>query len=344
MPPKQNFQLRILEPIGPEPAALLLGDEESTIGRNDDNALVLHDLGIQLISRYHASIKWEKDAHYITDLGSANGTLLDGTKIHANEATRLPDGVIITIGERRLVYERISASESSPQHADESNQDAASFSIFSQPPQPPAAPLSSTSPYDGAVPPGLSLFSERLIYHLPEIYHPQTNPQWSAEQVREHSAYPNTTDHFFIRFLAIFESILLPIEWTVDGFETYLSPSLAPEPYLTWLESWFEPLVEPRFDPNWTLDKRRRLIAKAEWLFARRGTKAAMRQLLAIYIDRDADYVEIMDVEQKGKPMPDHTFFVYLPKSAEDQRKYIEALINAHKPAHTSYQLFFRGR
>jgi ABC transport system ATP-binding/permease protein len=66
-----------------------------TIGRADDNDVVLPDL---LISRYHASIRevaagrWE-----LEDLGSANGTFVDGRSV---ERAELADGAVFSVARR----------------------------------------------------------------------------------------------------------------------------------------------------------------------------------------------------------------------------------------------------
>jgi len=46
-----------------------------TIGRNDDCEVVLPD---RQVSRYHARITWNNDHYEIVDLGSKNGTHVNG--------------------------------------------------------------------------------------------------------------------------------------------------------------------------------------------------------------------------------------------------------------------------
>ena len=59
----------------------------TTIGRWDDNDVVIED---RWVSRYHAEIHHEKDQYTIHDLGSKNGTLINGKRISA--PTVLADG------------------------------------------------------------------------------------------------------------------------------------------------------------------------------------------------------------------------------------------------------------
>ena len=59
----------------------------TTIGRWEDNDVVIED---RWVSRYHAEVHREKDQYTIHDLGSKNGTLVNGQRIAA--PTVLADG------------------------------------------------------------------------------------------------------------------------------------------------------------------------------------------------------------------------------------------------------------
>lgn len=52
-------------------------EQEVTIGRAFDNTVHIDD---NSVSRHHAVIKWRKGLMYISDLGSTNGTLVNGEK------------------------------------------------------------------------------------------------------------------------------------------------------------------------------------------------------------------------------------------------------------------------
>src|SRR3990172_12946533 len=56
----------------------VLGGQATAIGRAEDNQLVLSD---PLVSRHHARLEWAGDGYCISDLGSANGTRVDGAEI-----------------------------------------------------------------------------------------------------------------------------------------------------------------------------------------------------------------------------------------------------------------------
>lgn len=66
-----------------------------TLGRNDDCQIVLPD---RLISRYHTRVSWQEDGYYVEDLGSKNGTHLNGQEV--TKPTLLQDGDEIQIALR----------------------------------------------------------------------------------------------------------------------------------------------------------------------------------------------------------------------------------------------------
>lgn len=66
-----------------------------TIGRNDDCEVVLPD---RQVSRYHARVSWHSDHYEIEDLGSKNGTHVNGRL--AESSTALADGDEFQIGLR----------------------------------------------------------------------------------------------------------------------------------------------------------------------------------------------------------------------------------------------------
>ena len=67
----------------------------TTIGRSDDNQIVLSD---DLVSRYHARLEWAEGAPCIADLGSTNGTLVNGTEIEPKVPYTLKESDIVSIG------------------------------------------------------------------------------------------------------------------------------------------------------------------------------------------------------------------------------------------------------
>ena len=70
-----------------------------TIGRADDNTVVLEDV---VASRYHARIEWIESLPHLIDLGSANGTTVNGETITPNLPYPIKSGDIIQITDYQL--------------------------------------------------------------------------------------------------------------------------------------------------------------------------------------------------------------------------------------------------
>jgi serine phosphatase RsbU (regulator of sigma subunit)/pSer/pThr/pTyr-binding forkhead associated (FHA) protein len=80
--------------------------ERVSIGRSRESDIFLPD---QWLSRHHAEIRQRPDGHYLLDLGSKNGTLLNGGRIDSER--RLSDGDVITLGEHVLTFSLTGAEE-----------------------------------------------------------------------------------------------------------------------------------------------------------------------------------------------------------------------------------------
>jgi diguanylate cyclase (GGDEF)-like protein len=71
-----------------------LDGPEARIGRHPDNAVVVDDEGM---SRVHARVFYEAGSYHAEDLGSSNGTYVDGARI---EKGALVDGAVLQLGPR----------------------------------------------------------------------------------------------------------------------------------------------------------------------------------------------------------------------------------------------------
>lgn len=75
-------------------------EEDTSFGRNRSNSICIKD---PYLSGKHAVIKEKNGVHYITDLGSTNGTLLNGQRLEQPE-TALRDGDRIHAGSLDFLY------------------------------------------------------------------------------------------------------------------------------------------------------------------------------------------------------------------------------------------------
>lgn len=76
-----------------------LGRQNVVVGRSLKSALQLSD---ETVSRQHARLEYEAGSHVIVDLGSTNGTFVNGKRV---DRRRLSPGDRIVLGRTRLVYQ-----------------------------------------------------------------------------------------------------------------------------------------------------------------------------------------------------------------------------------------------
>lgn len=355
MAQKMEFRLHVK---GPDAAGtehlvhdFVLPLGQAVLGRDPSSEVLL---AYPLVSRKHARFTCSESTCEIVDLGSANGTTVNGVKLTPEVPLSLSDGSVITIGPFEILVEAVErpaverpaaierpavektaaeapiakapakpASEkpsikkaTKPAGEISSGQAVAVKNAAPPPPIPPKAAEKMIPPEDSKTPPGLGTHSLRLLNYLPGIYH---------------------TD-FMSRFLALFESILIPIEWNVDHFDMYLDPGTAPLGFLPWLANWYTII----FDSTWSESQRRTLLKEAHQIYARRGTRWALSRVLEIYLGKKP---EISEFTLEKEPF---TFIVKLSMSKEEvnddkdhRLELIEAIIDSSKPAHTTYRLTF---
>ena len=110
-----NTTINKVSPVGKHLDAIASGNPEAylmfnkkkieltakiTIGRDSDNSVVIDN---KLASRHHATIQKIRDAYFIKDEKSTNGTLVNGHRIPEEKYVRLSPGDKITIGSANLV-------------------------------------------------------------------------------------------------------------------------------------------------------------------------------------------------------------------------------------------------
>ena len=164
-------------------------------------------------------------------------------------------------------------------------------------------------------------------------------------------------DDLMGRFLMLFDSFWLPIEQQIDMLPFYFDARMAPAGLLPWLASWIDLVLDER----WPEDRRRRLLLSAVPLYRKRGTRQGLEEMLEIYAGCRPEIVEHrahnfrLGPEARlgpgialGTGNRPHSFTVTLPLPPagdegepvrQERRRRIEAIVEAEKPAHTTYTL-----
>ena len=76
-------------------------DGDITLGRSSRNDIVIKD---KFVSKNHLKIIDDNQAYFIEDLGSANGTFLNGAKIEPNEVIELQNNDKIGVGFIQFIF------------------------------------------------------------------------------------------------------------------------------------------------------------------------------------------------------------------------------------------------
>lgn len=275
------------------------------IGRVPESDL---QLSHALVSRNHAELRIEEQGVVLTDLGSANGTIVKDMRLLPNEPCVLEDGTAFLIGPYTLIYqttEPISQDEEQlPKYENHPKTAIAKIPAHNFTPlHNPEATMS--------VPGSLNGNSESIyLYNLPDIF--QEND-------------------FLRRFLLIFEDIWEPLEQRQDHISMYFDPRTCPESFLPWLASWLGLVL-----PTHRLEVHRYFLTQAMDLYNWRGTRYGLIRMLEVCTGLTP---EILDF-----PMRPFVFLIRInipsdfPGEVPDKRL-IEGLIQLHKPAHIGYLL-----
>ena len=89
----------------------LEGRTEFTLGRSAEGQPILPDIDLapyhayeQGVSRLHASVSLGKQQALATDLGSANGTRLNGQKLPPHKPYQIKHGDVLTLGKLKIQF------------------------------------------------------------------------------------------------------------------------------------------------------------------------------------------------------------------------------------------------
>ena len=312
--PSHHEGLLVLEYEGNVIRTVALTFEQLTVGRAPDN-----DLSLQhpAISRRHLELRLTPDGLMLTDLGSVNGTYIDGTRVLPHRPMRLERGQELRVGPFIFVARR-SPDEleefhpiphphlngSAKRQKQHSTPDAAEFERAlarrAAAQRPSFARELPTPPYVGPL-------SSYLSY-LPSIF---------------------SENDFLGRFLLLLERIWEPLEQRQNHMDMYFDPATCPESFLRWLASWFDVDV----GSHWPEDRLRELVGHAMELYQWRGTRYGLARVIELWTG--------LSPEIHTSPDEPFVFRVRLtvPVGRQVDRQAVEDLIRTHKPAHAGYVL-----
>jgi len=168
-----------------------------------------------------------------------------------------------------------------------------------------------------------------------------------------------TGGNFLRDFLWIFQHIIDGINQKIDGVHEIFDPHETPAEFLPWLASWSAFTI----DENWPEEQRRELIKKAMEFYRIRGTKKGLINWLELFTGTTPTILEnewpfkgfqigvasTIGVDSIILPPVNtaHCFIVEFPIHADDITDEmiirIHDIIQAQKPAHTTYFLRFQG-
>jgi phage tail P2-like protein len=255
------------------------------------------------VSRRHAALERTGAVCRIMDVGSANGTYVNDIKLPPNVAHELQAGDKVRMGEYTFVYEPQEVEEV---EAETPEADALEVAVL--------MPAFHEQPALTAEPP-------------PPIQPlgPLTATNGSRPEL------PPGLSYEFSRYLDYLPGIYHQNPFMAHFL--FLNPRTAPESFLP----WFADLYALTFDDTWSQTQQRTLLTEAVDLFDARGTNRSLSRLLEIYLGRT---VQIDDQDENLEPF---TFTITLPfKKNQLDVSHLERLVDAHKPAHTTYRFLYR--
>lgn len=150
-------------------------------------------------------------------------------------------------------------------------------------------------------------------------------------------------DDFAQRFLTGLDEVMAPVYSTLDNFDAYLDPHLAPDDFLSWLAGW----VGVALDESWDVERRRAIVARAVELYHMRGTAAGLAGQVEIQTGGRVSIVEngatgwSVDPggELPGTPDPLVVVRVTVPDPRAVDAQRLDAVVAAAKPAHVLHRI-----
>lgn len=284
------------------------------VGRTPDNDLVLED---QQVSRHHAEIRVERDVVLLTDVGSTNGTFIDGERLAANNPIRLLPGTEVRIGSFVLVLLE-PVQEPLAEEVKPGDDIFPTLSENEEPFIPQFPPIS--EPVKSAVREPLPIFS-------------MPRPDSAISQYLNDLPAPLQESEFLGRFLLLFETVWEPMEWRQDHIAFYFDPRTCPPTFLPYLAQW----IGVELAPHWPEARKRRLLCEAAELYRWRGTVYGLARFVELAIN-----VAPTVTENDEKPF---TIQIVIPSPpgggifTKEDKEAVKRVIERHKPAHVGYYI-----
>lgn len=201
----QNDNYRLVVRRGPQPnQSFELTKDVMTLGRDITNDIVIND---REVSRHHMRLTRGAGGFSLEDLGSTNGTFVNGKRLTG--ITPLNNGDIIGLGETvTLVFELARAQQppitapSAPRPAEESPQKPAPYAP-SNPYQPPRQEVPYQPPAYGAPPPAIEdpqgpYYSPTPIYGGPPPAPPGVGYGYDYDPYAMREEAPNNTMRYIL--------------------------------------------------------------------------------------------------------------------------------------------------
>jgi phage tail-like protein len=322
----------------PQTFTLRLGSV--ALGREHGNDIVLDDASVSL---YHARLLCTPTECWIEDLESTNGTFLNHVRLQPNVRQPLRNGDTLRLGSVVIQYRRTDQGAQPLERAVGSEQPQTPRAVSQRPPVLPPEVAARLPQSIGSPSAAHTVPVRRLRGNggPPRIKPGTRRLAYSMSSYLQYLPVCYQDDDFLGHFLLIFESILDPIERTIDQIDHYFDPYLAPEPLLPWLASW----VDLVLNENWPVERRRTLIGRAAELYRWRGTRRGLSEYIRIYTGVEPTIFEPGDGgNNRQSSLEPHVFRVILdvPDPKQVPREIVEAIIEAEKPAHTGYILEIR--
>ncbi len=155
-------------------------------------------------------------------------------------------------------------------------------------------------------------------------------------------------DPFALGLAAACDQVLAPVFASLDNFDAYLDPALAPADFVDWLSTWVG--VAP--DEWWPPERLRALVAGAVALYRVRGTGHGLKAYLELLTGGEVEVEEsggTASATQSGAPFPGRPDFEAvvtvrgLAGAGEPDADRLDALVAACKPAHVRHRVAIAG-